>query len=112
MECRLMLSCVGGEGFAFVGVREKWSLRFVVGPRIIPVQNTDKYLYKFSVPRGGAKITENEKQKKNADKGAHGFLNWQRIANFRNNLKGRCQYALLCHFRSLIQTLDTIGRHR
>ena len=96
-----------------MGVREKWSLRSVVGPRSIPVQNTDKYMYKFSVPRGGAERTENEKQKnRNADKGAHGFLNLQQIANFRNNLKGRCQYAIICHVRSLIQTPDAIGRHR
>ena len=30
-----------------MGVREKWSLRSVVGPRSIPVRSTDKYLYKF-----------------------------------------------------------------
>ena len=73
MECGLTLCCVGGEGlFAFVGVREKWYLRCVVGPRSI--QNTDKYLCKFSVPRGGVEKTGNEKQKnRNADKGAHDF---------------------------------------
>ena len=55
-----------------MGVREKWSLRYVVGPRSI--QNTDKYLCKFSVPRGGVEKTANEKLKNrnNADKGAHG----------------------------------------
>ena len=53
-----------------MSVREKWCLRYVVGPRSI--QNTDEYLLcKFSVPRGGVEKTENEKQKKrNADKGA------------------------------------------
>ena len=57
-----------------MGVREKWSLRYVVEPRSI--QNTDEYLCKFSVPRGGIEKTENEKQKNrnNADKGAHGCL--------------------------------------
>ena len=39
-----------------MSVREKWSLRYVVGPRSI--QNTDEYLCKFSVSRGGV-----EKQK-------------------------------------------------
>ena len=54
-----------------MGVREKLSLRYVVGPRSI--QNTDKYLCKFSVPRGGVERTANENQKnRNADKGAHG----------------------------------------
>ena len=53
-------------------VREKWSLRYVVGPRSI--QNTDKYLCKFSVPRRCVEKTANEKQKKrNADNGAHGI---------------------------------------
>ena len=52
-----------------MGVGEKWSLRYVVGPRSI--HNTDKYLCKFSVLRGGVlEKTENEKQKnKNADEG-------------------------------------------
>ena len=51
-------------------MREKWCLRYVVGPRSI--QNTDEYLLcKFSVPRGGVEKTENEKTKnRNADKGA------------------------------------------
>ena len=55
-----------------MGVREKLSLRYVVGLRSI--QNTDKYLCKFSVPRGGVERTPNEKQKNrnNADKDAHG----------------------------------------
>ena len=44
-----------------MGVREKWSLRYVVGPRSI--QNTDEYLWKFSVPRGGVEKTENENRK-------------------------------------------------
>ena len=67
----LTLCCVGGYGFAFVGVREKWSLRYVIGFRSI--QNTeDEYLWKFSVPRRGVGKTENEKPKnRNADKGAH-----------------------------------------
>ena len=56
-----------------MGVGEKWSLRYVVGPRSI--QNTDKYLCKFSVPRGGVEKTANEKQKnRNVDKGAHGYI--------------------------------------
>ena len=54
-----------------MGVREKWSLRYVVGPRSI--QSTDKYFCKFSVPRGGVEKTANEKLKnRNAEKGAHG----------------------------------------
>ena len=55
-----------------MGVGEKRSLRYVVGPRSI--HNTDKYFCKFSVPRGGVGKTANEKQKnRNADKGAHGL---------------------------------------
>ena len=55
-----------------MGVREKWSLRYVVGPRSI--HNTDRYLCKFSVPRGGVEKPANEKQEnRNADKGAHGL---------------------------------------
>ena len=56
-----------------MGVREKWSLRYVVGPRSI--QNTDEYLWKFYVPRGGVEKTENENQKnRNADEGTHGLV--------------------------------------
>ena len=60
-----------------MGVREKWSLRYVVGPRSI--QNTDKYLCKFSVPRGGVEKAANEKQKNRktetqTEEGAHGFV--------------------------------------
>ena len=55
-----------------MGVREKWCLRYEVGPRSI--HNTYKYLCHFYVPHGGVEKTENEKQKnRNADKGAHGF---------------------------------------
>ena len=34
-------------------VREKWSLRCVVGPRSIG--STDEYLWRFNVPGGGLK---------------------------------------------------------
>ena len=56
-----------------MGVREKWSLRYVVGFKSI--QNTeDEYLWKFSVSRESVEKTENEKPKnRNADKGAHGL---------------------------------------
>ena len=48
-----------------MGVREKWSLRYVVGPTSI--QNTDEYLCKFSVPRGGVEKTENENVESGGD---------------------------------------------
>ena len=54
------------------GLREKWYLQYVVGPKSI--QNTDEYLCNFSVPRGGVEKAENVEQKnRNADKGAHGY---------------------------------------
>ena len=56
-----------------MGVREKWSLRYVVGPGSKQNTSTDEYLRNFYVPRGGVENTENEKQKnRNADKGAFG----------------------------------------